>query len=209
MYSRQIINHCSTKGFTLIELLISISVFAVISVMAYGGLSQIIDNSLHSKAQLERLQTVQRAILTLGRDLTQISHRAIRDEYGNIQPALLTGSNLDHLVEFTRSGRRNPAKLKRSNLLRVAYQQRDDQLIRLFWPQLDRAQGSEPYENVLIEQVAEFELRYMDEAKKWHPEWPPTGSNQQNNAPAQLIAIELTLDLKDWGEIKRLYQVGG
>ena len=201
--------HHPAKGFTLIELLIAISVFAVMSVMAYGGLSQIIDNSQHAKKELERLQSVQRAILTISRDFTQIIKRDIRDDYGNPQPFLDASNNLDYLVEFTRNGRRNPAKLKRSNLLRVAYQLEDEKLSRLFWPQLDRAPAMEPYESVLLEQVKQIELRYRDDTKTWHSQWPPLNPQQQASGnPPQLTAIEFKLELKDWGEITRLYQVG-
>ena len=191
------------KGFTLIELLIAISVFAVMSVMAYGGLSQIIDNSKHSKDELERLQSVQRAVLTISRDFTQITQRDIRDEYGNNQPFLDASNQLDYLVEFTRNGRRNPAKLKRSNLLRIAYKFEDEKLIRLFWPQLDRAPAMEAYETTLLEQMERVEFRYRDDKKEWHSQWPPI-----SGASVELTAIELTLELKDWGEITRLYQVG-
>lgn len=191
------------KGFTLIELLIAIFVFAVMSVMAYGGLSQIITNSQHSKVELERLQSVQRAVLTISRDFTQITQRGIRDEYGNTQPFLDASNQLDYLVEFTRNGRRNPAKLKRSNLLRIAYKFEDEKLIRLFWPQLDRAPAMEAYETTLLEQMERVEFRYRDDKKEWHSQWPPL-----SGASVELTAIELTLELKDWGEITRLYQVG-
>lgn len=197
------------KGFTLIELLIAIAVFAVMSVMAYGGLSQIIENGQHSKVELERLQSVQRAITTISRDLGQIIKRDIRDEYGNTQPFLNASSTLDHLVEFSRSGRRNPAKLQRSHLLRVAYQFDDKKLIRLFWPQLDRAQGVEAYETILLEQVTQVELRFRDDSKEWHSEWPPLNvQTPANGNPPQLTAIEFKLELADWGEITRLYLVG-
>ena len=192
-----------SKGFTLIELLIAIAVFSVMSVMAYGGLSQIIENNQHSKKELERLQAVQRAVLTISRDFTQIIERDIRDEYGNPQPFINASNSLDYLVEFTRNGRRNPAKLKRSNLLRVAYQFEDGKLSRLFWPQLDRAPAMEAYESTLLDQVERVELRYRDDKKEWHSQWPPL-----SGAAVELTAIEFTLELKDWGEITRLYQVG-
>lgn len=201
-------HYLKIKGFTLIELLIAIAVFAVMSVMAYGGLSQIIENNQHSKKELERLQSVQRAVLTISRDLSQIIERDIRDEFGNPQPYINAGDSLNYLIEFTRSGRRNPAKLKRSNLLRVAYQLEDDKLIRYIWPQLDRAQEVEAYENIVLEQVAKVELQYRDDSATWHSQWPPLNQQAGGNPP-QLTAIELTLELKDWGEITRLYQVGG
>ena len=200
----QSLKHHKSNGFTLIELLIAIAVFAVMSVMAYGGLSQIITNNQHSKKELERLQSVQRAVLTISRDFTQIIERDIRDEYGNPQPFLDASNELDYLVEFTRNGRRNPAKLKRSHLLRVAYQFEEGKLLRLFWPQLDRAPAMEAYETTLLDQLERVELRYLDNDKKWHSEWPPLSA-----ASAKLTAIEFTLELEDWGGITRLYQVGG
>lgn len=199
----------SNQGFTLIELLIAISIFSVMAVMAYGGLSQVISNSQHSKAELERLRSVQRAVLTISRDFTQITQRDIRDEYGNPQPFLNASNQLDYLVEFTRNGRRNPAKLKRSHLMRVAYKVEDEKLIRLFWPQLDRAPSMVAYESELLDNVTQVELRYMDEVKKWHTQWPPLNPQQTSGTPPQLNAIEFKLELKDWGEIIRLYQVNG
>ncbi|MDT8451205.1 MAG: type II secretion system minor pseudopilin GspJ [Gammaproteobacteria bacterium] len=199
----------SCRGFTLIELLIAIAVFSVMSVMAYGGLSQIIQNSSHSKLELQRLQSIQRAVLSISRDLTQVIERDIRDEYGNTQPFFAAGNSIDYLLEFTRNGRRNPAGLQRSHLLRVAYQHEDGKLLRLFWPQLDRAQGMEPYESILLEQVTAVELRYRDDAGEWHSTWPPLNAQQAGDNPSRLSAIEFTLELENWGEISRLYQVGG
>ncbi|MDH5711268.1 MAG: type II secretion system minor pseudopilin GspJ [Gammaproteobacteria bacterium] len=198
-------HHRADKGFTLIELMVAIAVFSVMAVMAYGGLSQIIENNRHSRIELERLQVVQRAMLTINRDINQIIARNIRDEYGNPQPYINAGNNLDYLIEFTRSGRRNPAELKRSNLLRVAYQLKDNKLIRLFWPQLDRAPTMQAYENELIDRVKSIDFRYLDDKKEWHTDLPPLA----DSGKSQLKAIELTLELEDWGTIKRLYQVRG
>lgn len=190
------------NGFTLIELLVSLAVFSIMSVMAYGGLSQIIDNSKHSKTELKRLQSVQRAVLIISRDFTQISRRDIRDEYGNNQPFLNANKQQDNLIEFTRGGRRNPAKLKRSSFVRVAYQFEDEKLIRLFWPQLDRAPSTTAYKNTLLDEVENIEFRYKNDRNEWQNQWPPLGG-----IASRLIAIELVLELKDWGKITRLYQV--
>ena len=109
------------NGFTLLELLIAIAVFAIMSVMAYGGLSSVISNSTKIEKELEKIRQVQRTMSTITRDLTQITYRSIRDEFGNTQANVTANINTDYLVEFTRNGRRNPAKLLRSHLLRVAY----------------------------------------------------------------------------------------
>ena len=198
--------HQHHTGFTLLELLVAISVFAVMSVMAYGGLSNVIDNSTHSSAELKRLQAVQRAMFAVSRDFTQILQRDIRDEYGNTQPWFSAGNSPDYLVEFTRGGRRNPAKLLRSHLQRVAYRFEDEKLSRLFWPQLDRVQNMEPYEHTLLENVADTGFRYLDDNGEWHQQWPPLDASDQASA-MDIVAIEFRLELKDWGEIIRLYRV--
>ena len=198
----------ASGGFTLIELLIAISVFAVMSVMAYGGLSNVISNSGQSELALERLQQVQRAMLNVNRDLSQIVKRDIRDETGLIKSYFRAGADIDLLVEFTRNGRRNPAELARSNLVRVAYRLEDEKLIRLFWPRLDRVQGMEPYESVLLENVETVDFRYLDDKKSWHAQWPPLNASiAQGQSAPKLTAIEFKMKLKDWGELMRLIRV--
>ena len=193
------------KGFTLLELLIAIAVFAVMSAMAYGGLRSVISNSAHSKTELERIHAVQYAMSVMSRDLTQIVSRNIRDEFGNTLPYLTT-SNIDFLIEFTRGGYRNPAVLKRSNMLRVTYKHEDKTLVRLYWPQLDRVQGMEPYERVLLTGVSQIELKYLDDSGDWQTQWPPN-NNQAGTPVPRPTAIELKINLEDWGEVTRLFRI--
>jgi general secretion pathway protein J len=195
------------RGFTLLELLIAISVFAIMAVMAYGGLSNVISNSARSGEAMERLHQVQLAMLKISRDFNQICKRSIRDQYGNSNNYIMTGQNqgLDTFIEFSRGGRPNPAELLRSNLQRVAYKFEDNKLSRLDWKQLDRAQNSEPHEAVLLDNVDSVELRYLDSNNNWNEEWPP--QNTPGSSALTLVAIEFKLVLKDWGELLRLYRV--
>jgi len=193
------------RGFTLLELLIAVSVFAIMAVMAYGGLGNVISNSEQSEKALQRLQQVQLAILKISRDFNQLSKRSIRDEYGNSNNYIMTGQGQDTIIEFSRGGRPNPAELLRSHLQRVAYKLDDGKLKRLNWKHLDRAQHSEPHETVLMDDVDSMELRYLDSNNQWHQEWPPL--NQSGSASVSLVAIEVKLELKDWGELVRLYRM--
>ncbi|GMR00909.1 MAG: GspJ family T2SS minor pseudopilin variant XcpW [Gammaproteobacteria bacterium] len=195
------------RGFTLLELLIASIIFAIMAIMAYGGLANVMENSKSSERALKRLQQVQQTVSILNRDFLQLVPRAVRDEYGNLRPALSTPKNLDNLVEFTRGGRINPANLLRSTLVRVAYQFDDDKLVRLQWPQLDNAPGVKAKKTTLIDNVEKVTIRFLDQKGNWHEQWPPlnaaTGTN--GGVSAEFIAIEIVLQLNDWGEIRRLY----
>ena len=208
-YTRHtIVPSAKQRGFTLLELLIASIIFAIMAIMAYGGLANVLDNSKSSQDALTRLQQIQQSVSVLNRDFSQIIQRGIRDEYGNKQPYLTAGNNIDNLIEFTRGGRVNPANLLRSSLLRVAYRFDDEKLVRLQWPQLDRAQGIEPKQTTLIDNIENITMRFLDENGEWQEQWPPlnTGSGSTPDlASIKPTAIEIVLQLKDWGDIRRLY----
>ena len=195
------------RGFTLLELLVAVTVFVTMSVMAYGGLRNVRDNSQVSAQALARLKQLQTAVSVLSRDLSQITQRDIRDEYGNVQAYLLTPQNPDWILAFTRGGLRNPAGLPRSNLQRIAYRLGDNTLHRLHWTHLDRAPGAKPYETPLLTGVNTVDFRFLDDRRNWHSQWPPLNAVADAEGAAQLRAIELTLELADWGRIQRLYEV--
>ena len=195
-----------SSGFTLLELLVAVAIFAVLSAMAYGGLSNVIDNSQQTDVSMQRLQEVQLAMVKIARDFTQITQRSIRDEYGNRQDYLRVGVDSDIFVEFSRAGRRNPAELLRSHIQRVAYKLEENQLYRLDWPHLDRSQEMQPYESLLLTDVDDASVRFLDGENEWHNEWPPLNSIGTEGGEA-LAAIEFTLVLQDWGEIMRLFPV--
>jgi general secretion pathway protein J len=199
-----------SRGFTLLELLVAVAVFAILSAMAYGGLRNVIDNSRQTEGAMERLQQVQLAMLNLSRDFTQLSTRSIRDEYGNSTNYLLSGQGGDIIIEFTRGGRRNPAELLRSHLQRVAYKLEENKLSRLHWPHLDRTQEMQPYESVLLEDVENAGIRFLDSNNEWHSEWPPLdAAGIPGTEAVSLAAIEVSLELQDWGELVRLFKMSG
>lgn len=200
------------QGFTLLELLIASIIFALMAIMAYGGLANVMDNSEASKLALHRLKQLQQTVSVLNRDFSQLVSRPIRDEYGNQLPPLAAGSNIDYLVEFTRGGRSSPPALARSSLVRVAYRLDEDKLVRLHWPQLDRSPNMEAKQTVLIDDIESISIRYLAQNKEWQQQWPPLNAAEpaidgQPAAPERPDAIEIVLQLNDWGDIRRLYPI--
>lgn len=197
----------SSNGFTLLELLIAMAIFSLISIMSFSGLNSVLFNKEVIDKELTRLSDIQRSMLNLARDIEQTVDRPINIGLGSTIEAVKGGSQVDStLFELTRSGWRNPANQHRSNLQRVAYSFEDNQLIRLYWYHLDRTQTDEPVSRVLLKDVEDVKVRFLDD--KWFDSWPalvPAAS--ATVVPSIPRAIEITLTLKKWGSITRLFRV--
>lgn len=188
------------RGFTLLEMLVAVVLFAIASALAYGGLRSIVqaqEQGRHAKAELGRLQF---AVSLIERDITSAARRGIRDGYGVPRPAL---EGEGQRIELTRHGYANVLALPRAELERVAYQRRDGQLLRLRWPVLDRAPGTRPIEDELLEGVSRMELVYLDGHRREHRQWPPP----QGVTDTLPRAIRLTLELEQFGEIHRVLEL--
>jgi len=195
-----------TRGFTLIEVIIAMSIFAILAILSYSGLHSVIMSKTSTEASLERLQELQMTMLTLNSDLQQISNRDAHDALGGSLQKLSTQSS-EYLIEFTRSGWRNPANLQRSSLQRVAYQIKDDALVRIYWPHVDRADDEQRVERTLIHNIESLEIRFLNADKEWKEDWPSATALTSADPAALPAAIDVRLKMNDWGEIKRLIKV--
>lgn len=195
------------NGFTLLELIVVLGIFAVLSVLAYGGLRSVLTARDSVQHALDRTVAMQKTYLRLRNDFQQLRERPARDGFGEPQPALLVTP--DRRVEFTRGGWRNPLSQPRSSLERVSYRlDEDDRLLRSSWRVLDRAQDSAVIETALLDKVEEIEWRFLDNSSEWQTVWPPlsTAAAAPGAGPPPLPrAVELTLTTQDWGEIKFLF----
>ena len=193
------------RGFTLLELVVAIGIFAIISALTYPTLIRTLTIGEGVEQQMVRMTELQKAFTIIGRDIEQMIDRDIRDSYGSDVGAL-TGSN--SALEFTRQGWRNPAGWNRSVLQRVSYVIVEEQLVRQSWQVLDRSVDSQAMEAPLVADVTSFEVRYLAPgSSNWEEYWPAINNG---GTPAALPkAIEIVLELKDWGRITRLFRVTG
>ncbi len=189
-------------GFTLLELLIAIAIFALIATASYRLLKSVTQMQESSIAVWENVGVMQRARLILEKDLLQLAMRPIKDEFGQRQSALVSGQD-GKLLEFTRAGWRNITGEQRSNLQRVSYELSDEhQLVRRYWPVLDRGISLEPKSQVLIEDVDAIRFRFRDSRKRWHKTWPPQ-SEKQSLRPYMLPAlVEVVIERPEYGYIR-------
>lgn len=193
------------SGFTLLELLVALSIFAVVSVMAYGGLQTTISTKESSQKAADRVSELQLVMMRISNDLRQVISRKVRSEHGDFLNAMQSGENGDAIVAWTRSGYRNPAHLKRSHVQRVAYKLEQQKLIRMTWPVLDLAQDSKTMESEVLTNVEFIEWRFLNNSNEWLSAWPEEGEEEFSSLPQ---AVELNIELKDWGKIRRLILLG-
>jgi len=197
----------SIRGFTLLEVLVAIGIFALFSVMAYGGVSRMLNDRARLEEENRFWRELSMVFLRLEDDLRHARNRAIRDIDGRPLPPFQgqptdTRVLADPSLEFTRGGVAVFGDIRRSDLLRVAYRLSDGVLQRLTWPVLDRAPLSKPAESPLLEEVDEFEVQFYGSGVAAKLDrWPPPNKTDLPRA------VELTLVIKGHGAFTRIFLV--
>jgi general secretion pathway protein J len=120
-----------------------------------------------------------------------------------------TNSSAAPIVDLTRTGWSNTAGQQRSTLQRVSYGLVDDVLKRSYQVHLDNVQGTTPVVQDLFTGVKAIQMRYLDSNQAWQSEWPPPGLPQTEGLTSRPAAVELIIEFKDWGRIRRLIEVAG
>jgi general secretion pathway protein J len=199
------------RGFTLLEVLVAVVIFGIISLLAYGGYNQLIRQSEIVESSATRTRAIQSTVQRMAEDFAMLEPRSVREPLGEtLEPALRAGgTRTDTLLDLTRSGWTNPAGLSRSTLQRVTYRLMDNKLERAYWNALDRTLTTEPTSAVLLDKVRTTSFRFMDQNQTWHDQWPPLGYSGPDAARLRPIAVEVTLELEDWGKLVRLVEVSG
>jgi general secretion pathway protein J len=128
------------------------------------------------------------------------------------------------MIDLTRAGWSNTAGQQRGTLQRVSYALVGDVLKRSYQINLDTVQGNKPVVQDLLTGVKGVQLRYLDGNQTWQNQWPiatststisaaPTPTSPTNGATADLqsrpVAVELIIQFKDWGAVRRLIEVAG
>jgi type II secretion system protein J len=123
-----------------------------------------------------------------------------------------TDPNALSMVDLTRAGWSNTAGQQRSTLQRVSYALVGDVLKRSYQTNLDTVQGNKPVVQDLLTGVKGVQLRYLDGNQAWQNQWPE-GTTIQNGSTVDLqsrpVAVEIIIQFKDWGAIRRLVEVSG
>ena len=207
----------SSSGFTLVEVLVAMAITAFVAVAGYTSLTAVISGVDSLREESRRLNDINRTFRVLGKDLHQLVNRSVYDEFGSRRSAFEGGELAPQTLSFTRAGWHNTVGLPRSTLQRVAYYLDEDQFVRATWPVLDTTGAIEPNELVLLSGVESIDVRFLTgldqlevdrnsqiDRRYWQENWVPDLSRPDALAEPPL-AVEIRLQILDWGELERLY----
>ncbi|GGP27576.1 type II secretion system minor pseudopilin GspJ [Silvimonas amylolytica] len=185
------------SGFTLIEILIALAIFAVMSLIAFRGLSTMVDTKIRLDAETTHWRDM---TLVLGRfddDVTQVLSRSWRDSGGVTQPPVEGNAQPDNpdwpLLQLVRANRDQEP-------IHVGYRLKDGRLEMMQWDSLDQAPRTVPQIHVMFDHVERFEVSFMDSATNWQSKWPVAGS-----ADVLPRAVRIVIQQTGQGPVTRIF----
>ncbi|MEW7314793.1 type II secretion system minor pseudopilin GspJ [Buttiauxella gaviniae] len=189
------------RGFTLLEVLVALVIFALLSLTAQAVFQGVIRNNAITKEKISRLTELSFAMQQLENDFVQAFPRTVREA---MEPGHSVFNAADGLlkstgdgVTFTRTGWFNPdARLRRSELQKLGWRLQGSTLERLTWRYPDNVPNTAPTSTVMLRSVKQFRLRYYQNGR-WLTQWTAGGALPE--------AVEVTLDLPDYGPVTRRF----
>ncbi|WP_051711470.1 type II secretion system minor pseudopilin GspJ [Andreprevotia chitinilytica] len=188
------------RGFTLIEVLVALMVFAVVALIAYQGLSRIVEIKTRLDEEAHRWRELSLVLDRIEEDVSQAVNRPWRNTGGITQPAVRGGGQLAQAgypaLELVRVVRdRDP--------YHVAYRLHEGRLEMLLWDSLDLAPRAQPRTFLLLPKVERFEVYFLDGNNAWQSDWPPTVGNMVNSVMPR--AIKVVLARAGEAQVERVY----
>lgn len=197
------------QGFTLLEIMVAVVILAIMGLMSYRAVRDARAQAEIASVHMEHLRAVQRAMQLLVSDFRTLAPRPVRELVGDgYRAALLRDPNAMSLFELTHAGWPNGAGTPRGTLQRVSYRLEGRKLIREHWTVTDPTLADEPQKRELLDGVERVGIRYLGQGREWDTQWPPLGTGDRAWR-ARPLAVEVTIVVDGWGELRRLVEVSG
>lgn len=194
------------SGYTLIEIMVALVIFALLSAMTSYALFHAFQVRSRVNQQANRLNELQLAISLIQRDTQQIIERSIRGTAMQVSAPFIGQPDY---TEFTRDGLVNPGGLEQqSTLKRVAYLCQNKQLIRRTWPMLDTPRRKKYTDKTLLSHLDQCAFAYLTRDHQVLPEWRENALEKNREKTAIPVALQMTLNLSQWGEMSLLFTTG-
>lgn len=187
------------RGFTLLEMLLALAIVSVLTLSAFQVLQSGMRADELTRNKARRLAELQRTFSYMEQDFTQMIIRSVRGSERMLLAAPHQLQSDDWGVTFTRNSWQNPlGMLPRSELQRVGYRLRHQQLERLNNMYIDQPSSVSPAVRVLLSGVQTFRLRFYANGV-WQDSW--------DSATQLPHGIEVTLEVDDFAKLTRLFLI--
>ena len=188
--------------------MVAIFIMAIIGVVAGQAFHTAMTNGDATDDAVKRLAQVDRLWVMLENDFRNAIPKEIPAQFGKKLPAMYVNVDEDYWLTMVRGGFANPLFQPRTEMVRVGYRIEDETIWRDTWYDLRQNEQDQARTRRVLEQVNDIRVRLLRPkassftAGPWVEEWPQ--NNQGDTLP---WAIEITLELEDFGEVMRLYSL--
>lgn len=199
-------------GFTLIEVLLALTIMAIIAMLSAQAFNTASSGSAATREAMDRMAEIDRAFVMIETDLRNaLPNELQRIGFGQPLPAFFASEGGDeYSMVVLRGGLANPLFQARSEMVRVGYRYIDNQLWRDTWFNPREREQDEARPQRILTGVESLIIRVLSpvpnstvSAGPWLMEYPP---NPQANTILP-PAVEITVELEDYGEIRRLFTI--
>ncbi len=200
------------KGFTLIEVIVALSIFAVLSIIGYKGISSLIQTKERVQIEDDKWQQL---ILFFDRfelDIKQSVNRPIKSREDTVEPAWLArpsfAGEYGAQLAFSRFGDPEQAGFLMDSR-RVGYRLHNGALELLIWPALDVAPNAKPEIFQVLPHVAQIAFNYLSDDGRWLNVWPEVVTASQTaistTKPFAPAAVQLIIKLESGETVTRIF----
>ena len=183
------------SGFSLLELLVALVIFALLATMTFRGIAQLATATQRINLDNRKWREVSLLIERLEEDISHAIDRPWRDQHGLVQPAFQGNNQSSN--QYT--PQLDLVRLENTQVIRLAYRHHQQRLEMLLWPPLEQAPLTPASIATLLENVASFELQFLDKQGHWRSQWPL--SPHEGGLPK---AVNIVLRLTSGEVIQRL-----
>jgi general secretion pathway protein J len=200
----------SRRGFTLIELMVAVAIFAVMAVMAYRGLRAVAQTQSAIVQSENANRALDRLFATLERDCLQAVPRAVRGAYNQREAAFVGDATTFKLTTQQLSSDGVGGFVEG---VRVGYQLSGDKLYRSSQRALDSAPNTPETRRLVLEDVSQFRLRYVDLDRRPLDRFPDLSAQPADERAAASAAdilpraLEVSFQVEGLGQVRRIFLI--
>ncbi len=193
------------------EVLVALVIMAIIALLASQAFHTASVGASATREAMDRMARIDRAFVLMETDLRNALPKWVQQELGSPLPPVYVTRSQDYWLTVLRGGMDNPLFQPRTEEVRIGYRWIEQTLWRDTWYNPAQSDQQDARQQKLLTGVTDLRVRVLPPnatslaAGPWLDAWPQNAS-PTNQQPLPL-AVEVTLELEDLGEVMRLFSL--